>query len=170
MEIFLFSVLLLLSLAGLLLAAFQLPGAWLILLAAAGYDWYFGWQRFGWEWLLPLVLVAAAAEVFEFMAGALVARHGGASRRASIAALVGGVLGMFFLAIPLPVVGVIVGGLIGCFAGALLAELSLNKDVLTGTRVGLFAVVGRLIGTIGKTAAAVVIAGVVVSRALYAMW
>ncbi len=170
MDIPLFIVLVLIAFAGLLLAALQLPGTWLILAAAAGYDWYYGWERFGWTWLVPLVLVAGAAELFEFLAGALVARMGGASRRASIAALVGGVLGMIFLSIPLPVVGVIVGGLIGCFGGALLAELSLKKDVLTGTRVGVFAVAGRLLGTVAKISAAVVIAGITVSRALYAMW
>ena len=104
--------------AGVVLAALQLPGTWLILAAALAYDWYGGWTEIGWKWLVGLAVVAVIAEVADSASAVLLARRAGASRRASIGALVGGFAGMFVLSVPLPLVGTIVGGLVGCFVGA----------------------------------------------------
>ena len=169
MDLLLLISLALLALVGVLLAALQLPGTWLILAATAGYDWYFGWERFGWKWLVGLGIVAAAAEVAEALAGAVVARKAGASQRASIGALLGGFLGMLLLTpVPVPVISTIAGGLLGCFLGALIGELTLHDDVATGARVGVFATLGRIMGMMIKLAAAFVIAGSVVGIAIRA--
>ena len=48
MDILLLTILILVAAVGVLLAVFQLPGTWLIVTAAIGYDWYHDWQRFGW--------------------------------------------------------------------------------------------------------------------------
>jgi len=149
-----------------------LPGTWLILASAIGYDWYFDWTQIGWPWLVGMGIFAVIVEVFETLAGAVAAQRAGASRRAVIGALVGGFAGMFVFTplVPIPVVGTIVGGLLGCFAGALTGELSLNKDLATGARVGLFATIGKIIGLVAKTSAAIVLAGAAVACAAWTMF
>jgi len=169
-DVLLLVLLVLLSVGGIVLAVLQLPGTWLILAAAVGYDWYYHWHRVGWVWLISLAVFAVVAELFDTLAGVVAARKAGASRRAAIGALVGGIAGMIVFSIPVPVFGTVVGGLLGCFLGALAAELSLRKDMVTGARVGLFATIGRLVGIIAKTSAALVIAGAAVSRALWSTW
>ncbi|MBN2560952.1 MAG: DUF456 domain-containing protein [Phycisphaerae bacterium] len=161
--------LVLLALGGTFLAALQLPGTWLILASAAGYDWYYGWQRIGWRWLVALAAVAAVAELLDTIASVAAARRAGASRRAAVGALLGGFLGMIILSVPIPIVGTIAGGLVGCFVGALVAEMTVRDDIRAGARVGLFATLGRLVGIAGKTAAAMAIAGAAVCLALRAM-
>lgn len=169
MEWLLFAGLVLMAGVGLVLAVFQLPGTWLILAAAAGYDWYFGFQRFTWKWLVALAAIAIVAEVFDALAGALMAKRAGASRQATIGAVLGGLIGMLALSIPVPIVGTIIGGIIGCFAGAVIGELSVRHDYAAGAKVGLSAVVGRVFGLIAKTGAAMVIAGATIALAGYAM-
>lgn len=170
MDYLILSALALLSIVGIVLAVLQLPGTWLIIASAVGYDWYYDWQRIGWVWLVSLTAFAVIAEVFDSLAGVMAARKAGASRRAAISALIGGIVGMLAFSIPVPVFGTVVGGLIGCFIGALVAELSLRKGLGAGAKVGLFATIGRLVGIIAKTSAALIIAGAVVSRAAWSTW
>jgi len=169
MEYALFGGLVLVSLVGIALAVFQLPGTWLILAAAIGYDGYFGWTQITWPWLVGMAVFAVVVEVFDTLAGAVAAKRAGASRRAVVGSLVGGFAGMFIFSIPVPVLGTIVGGLLGCFAGALAGELSVKQDLVSGARVGLFATLGKIVGLVAKTSAALVLAGAAVSRAAWAM-
>ncbi len=161
--------LLILTAAGVFLAALQMPGVWIVLASAAGYDWHYSWTRIGIKWLIALLVVAIAAEAFDFLSGLVAAKKAGASRRAAVGSLLGGFLGMIFIsvAVPIPGLGAVIGGLIGCFLGALVAELSLKKDFATGTRVGIFATAGKVVGLVAKTSASVIIGGVVVSLAIW---
>ena len=170
MDWLLLSALTLVTVVGLVLAAFQLPGTWLILVCAAGYDWYYDFARIGWKWLAVLGVIAIVAEVFDGLAGALLAKRAGASRQAMIGALLGGFVGMIVLTIPVPVIGTIFGGIAGCFIGAVVGELSVRNDYAAGAKVGISAVIGRVLGLIAKTGAAVVIAGVTVMLATIAMF
>jgi len=170
METLLLTGVILFSIMGVALAAFTLPGSWVILASAVGYDWYFGWQRFGWKWLVALGAIALAAEIVELAASAVVAGKAGASRRAAIGSLIGGFAGMLLLSVPIPVIGTILGGFIGCFIGALAGEMTLRDDLRSGVRVGLFATLGRLLGMMVKISAAMAIAGAVVSLAFIATW
>lgn len=174
MSVLLLIGLIIFALAGIVLAAFQLPGTWVILAAAIGYDCYFGFQRLGWKWLVALTAVAVMAEVLDSLFAVAMARKAGASRRAAVGALIGGFVGMFALSLPMPVVGTIAGGLLGCFAGAFLAELThpagaeldSGDRIALGTRVGVFAAIGRVMGLLAKMAAAFVIAGAAVALAI----
>ena len=170
MNIFLLVSLVVLSLSGIALAVVQLPGTWVILITAAAYDWYFDWQRIGWKWLAGLAVLAVAAEVVDSLASMVAARRAGASRRAAVGALVGGFAGMILLSLPVPVIGTVVGGMLGCFLGALGAELTKRDDLVAGARVGLFATIGRVIGLAAKTAAAVAIGGATISLAVRSAW
>lgn len=167
-----FAGLVVVALVGVLLAALQLPGVWLILAAAAGFDWSQGWRMIGWKWFAALIAIAIMAEVFDALSGVIAARKAGASRRAAVGALLGGFIGMIMLSVPIPIpgVGAIVGGLLGCFLGALIAELSLNKDLATGAKVGLFATIGKIIGLAARTSAAAAVAGTVISLAAWSIF
>jgi uncharacterized protein len=158
------------ALGGIVLAVFQLPGTWLILASAAAYDWHYGWQRIGWKWLVSLLVIAALAELFDTLASLMAARSAGASRRAAVGALLGGLIGMIVLSVPVPVIGTVIGGLIGCFVGALAGELTVRNDLAAGAKVGVFATIGRLMGIMAKTAAALAIAGATLLLVLRAAW
>ena len=155
---------------GLGLSILQLPGVWLILAAGIAYDWYFDWSRITWWWLGILIGVAIASEIFDAFAGAYAASKAGASKQASIGAFLGGFIGMILFSIPIPIIGTIVGGLLGCFAGALIGEMSVRDDVGAGTKIGAFAVMGRIVGLVAKTGTALVVAGGLLALAASSWW
>jgi uncharacterized protein YqgC (DUF456 family) len=160
---FYFSLLVFACLSGVLLAVLQFPGTWLILAAAAGYGWHRDWIVFGWKGLLVLATMAALGELIELGAGLWTARRAGASRRASWYALIGGILGMLLLGLPIPIIGTVLGGIAGCFAGAIIAEVSLGNRLSGATRVGTAAALGRIAGIAGKLSMALAMAGLTVA-------
>lgn len=168
LDIILLILLILVCIAGTLLTVLQLPGIWLIVVAAGAYGWYYDWQVIGLWTLAVLAAIAAAAEVGELLSGVWLARRGGGSRRAGWWGLIGGIAGALVLTIPVPIVGTVLGAAVGCFAGALLAELSLQKKAADGARVGLYAAVGQTLGTTLKIAAAVMMSGIAVTWAIVA--
>ncbi|MHC4794165.1 MAG: DUF456 family protein [Planctomycetota bacterium] len=98
-------------------AALGLPGTWLIIAFAALIDviellWKGDSEpMFGWVAFAIALLLAATAEVVEFLAGAAGAKAGGASRRGTIGALIGGFVGGIVgtFVIPIPLVGTLLG-------------------------------------------------------------
>jgi len=169
-DVTLILLLALVAAAGLGLSVLQLPGIWLMLAAGVAYDWYFDWSRITWMWLLALLGIAIASEIFDALAGAFAARKAGASKQATIGAFIGGFAGMIVFSIPVPVLGTIAGGLLGCFLGALIGELSVRSDVAAGTKIGAFAVMGRIIGIVAKTGAALAVAGGLLTLAAMGWW
>ncbi len=152
---------------GLLLAVFQLPGTWFILLTTVVYDWHYDWQRIPWVALLAMGVLAVAAEVVDIFAGMKGAQRAGASRAASWGALIGGFCGMIlFIPVPIPVFAPIVGGLLGCFVGAFIAERNVHGDPGKSVRVGFGAAVGRLVGLLIKLMTAFVMSGIALGAAI----
>jgi uncharacterized protein YqgC (DUF456 family) len=137
-----------LGVAGLLLPA--LPGAPLILLGLVAAAWAEDFAYVGWGWLALLAAIAALTYAVDFAATALGAKKFGASPRAVFGALLGGLVGLFFG--PL-------GILLGPFAGAVLAELSLRRDIEAARRAGFGATLGLLLGGVAKLALAGVMIG-----------
>jgi uncharacterized protein YqgC (DUF456 family) len=154
------------SLVGVLLAALQLPGTWLILAAAIVYDWCYDWTKFGLAVLGILAGLAVLGEIVEFAASYVFAGRAGGSRRAAWGGVIGGIVGMFVFSLPVPVLGSIAGGIIGCFVGAIAAEMTKHNDLGRGTRIGVGAALGHIAGTVAKLALAFVIAAVVLSVAI----
>jgi len=132
-----------LGLAGLLLPA--LPGAPLLFAGLVAAAWAEDFAYVGWGWLTLLGLFAALTYVADFAATALGAKKFGASPRAVVGAALGGLAGIFFG--PL-------GMLIGPFAGAVLAELSLRRDWRSAQRAGFGATLGLALGAVAKLALA----------------
>lgn len=152
-------------LLGVVLALVRLPGTWLVVVASVAFSWHFDWTRPGWPLLVILVALAVVAEIVELAASVILARQAGATRRASWWALIGGVAGMFVFTIPLPVIGTILGGVLGCFLGATIAELTLKDDVAHGVKVGLFAAIGQVVGLVAKTMITILMAATAIIAA-----
>ncbi|MEX0702621.1 MAG: DUF456 family protein [Planctomycetales bacterium] len=154
---------------------FALPGNWFVVLAAALFAWLLGVENgrgIGWATVLWLTGLAVAGEVVEFAAGAAGAARRGGSRRGMALALLGTFLGSILGAIvgvPIPVIGPIVaaigGGAAGAFAGAYVGELWKGRNSADSVEIGMAALIGRLLGTLGKLAIGTVILVVVIVAA-----
>jgi len=168
LDILLIILLAAICLLGTLLTVFQLPGIWLVAVAAVAYGWYYDWQRVG-PWAIGAILaLLVVAEVVEQVSGMWFARRAGGSRRAAWWGLFGGIAGALLLTISVPLIGTIIGAAVGCFAGALAAELSLQKHAAAGARVGLYTAIGRTLGTVLKIAAALIMSALAIVVAVTA--
>ena len=151
------------QLAGLLMVPLGLPGTWLQVIAIGAYAYATHW-RLGW-WIFGIALVLAAmAEVVEFVMGGRFARKYGGSRRAAWGAIIGGLVGAF-VGTPVPVIGSVIGAFVGAFVGAALLELTSSSEVRGALRVGWGAFLGRLAAAAMKSAVAVMIAALAVAAA-----
>jgi len=166
LDVILIVLLIAVCLGAALLTVFQLPGTWTILAAAAAYGWYDGWLRIGWKTVAVLAGIALLAEATETLSALWFAKKGGASRRAAWWGLAGGLAGAFLLSIPVPIIGTVIGAAIGCFVGALAGELTLDRSAATGVKVGLYAALGRTLGTMVKIGAVVVMSGITIVSVL----
>jgi uncharacterized protein YqgC (DUF456 family) len=146
-------LLLILVFVGLFINLLGLPGLWLIVLSALVYDWITHWTHVGLGALIALVVLAAIAEVLEFIAGAAGAKKAGGGRLAMWSAIVGALLGGFFLSflVPIPIVGTVVGVCLGAFLGAAIAQFTVARDAEHSVRVGVGAAKGRFLGIVVKS-------------------
>lgn len=147
-------------------AALGLPGTWLIIAFAALIDviellWKGDAEpTFGWVAFAIALLLAATAEVVEFLAGAAGAKAGGATRRGTVGALIGGFVGGIVgtFVIPIPLVGTLVGAALGAGGGALVGELTREGAGLRDTiKPATGAAAGRVAGTVVKIGFAIAI-------------
>lgn len=155
---------------------FALPGNWFIVGLAALFAWAVmpinGGAGITWQTVGLLAVIAGGGEVLEMVAGAYGAAKQGASRRGVALALIGTLAGSITGAIigfPVPVVGPILGavagGAAGAFAGAYLGEMWKHGSSDRSVSVGWGALIGRLLGTVGKLAVGAVIVVVLAIRA-----
>ena len=153
------------GLLAVLLTPAGVPGAWMIIGIAGSVDvtaMIFGSADplpFGLRALAIAIAAAAGGEVLEFVAGALGAKAGGASRAGMVGSMVGGVVGVIVgtIVIPVPILGSIVGALVGVAVGALVGEMALQgRSASESLRPALGAAVGRVIGSLAKLPCALV--------------
>ena len=145
----------------------SVPGGWIMLglaLVIEALDGLYlaeGRERtFDW-WVLGVSAgLLALGELLEFAAGAAGAKHGGAGKRGVIGALVGGIAGAILATfmIPIPIVGTLIGAIIGTFLGAVIGEVTgaQPKTVRGSMKPAIGATIGRVLGTFGKMATAIV--------------
>ncbi|AHG92231.1 protein of unknown function DUF456 (plasmid) [Gemmatirosa kalamazoonensis] len=126
-----------------------LPGLWVMIAAAVGYNALTVGAiagPIGWPTLVGTVALGIVSEILDFTLAARFARKYGGSRRAGWGAIVGGFLGAF-AGIPIPIVGSVIGAFLGAFAGAFIAEMSnRGSGAGTATRVAWGALLGRAAG------------------------
>jgi uncharacterized protein YqgC (DUF456 family) len=128
-------VLILIGLIGVVVPA--LPGTVLVFGGLVLAAWADDFNRVGIASLVVIGLIGAASYGVDFVAAALGAQRLGASKRAMVGAGLGTVLGLF-LGLP--------GIIVGPFIGAVLGELTLNRDWKQAGRAGLAAWIGFAIG------------------------
>ena len=158
MEYVWISLLLIVNTLGLALIPFGLPGLWLMVGATGGFTW---WMWSGtWEdsifssyTLIAIFALAAVAELIEFFASMVGSKKAGGSNWGSWGGVIGGVIGaiVFTPLIPIPIVGTILGGCIGAFAGAAFLERTgAGRDSNEALKSGGGAAVGRFVGVMTK--------------------
>lgn len=140
--------------------ALQLPGNWLMVLAACGVTRWGPETAMFSNWaLVVMAAIALLAEIFELVAGSAGSRRAGGSRRGALLALAGslagGILGTFLL--PIPIVGSIFGACAGAFLGALIGEVSRGRPMKESLRSGKGAATGRCFGMAAKVGAGILI-------------
>lgn len=113
--------------------------------------WVDDYARVG-GWTLGLLAVLCALGIIvDFVASAMGAKRVGASPKAVTGAMIGTFAGLFF-GIP--------GLLLGPFVGAVLGELSAQKNLDQAARVGVATWVGLLLGSIAKLALSLAMIGI----------
>ena len=115
MEVLLFAIVLLVSL---FLIPLGLPGTWIMVGSAIGYDAIVGGDPIGWVTIAATAALAVIAEIFEFSLSARYTKKYGGSRRAGWGAIIGGIVGAI-VGVPVPIIGSVIGAFVGSFAGAL---------------------------------------------------
>jgi uncharacterized protein YqgC (DUF456 family) len=150
----------LLCVGGILISCFSFSGTWLIVLASiltgvARHEWA------PWWWIVAsFVAVATLVEVMESLAGAWGVTRRGGSMKSGLAALAGGIVGLFLGAwIPIPVIGPLVGLLIGTFGAVYMLERHRLQDAPGAAYIARGAVLARvgailmkLLATVAMTA------------------
>jgi uncharacterized protein YqgC (DUF456 family) len=131
------------GLVGVVLPA--VPGTMLIFAGLVLAAWADGFTKVGMWPLIAIGVIGVASYFVDFAATALGAKKLGASPRAMIGAALGTVAGLFF---GLP------GIIIGPFIGAVIGELTTNRDLAKAGKAGVAAWIGFAIGTAVKVALA----------------
>ena len=145
---------------------FGLPGTWIMLAIAAGMELLcrgsldLGPLFGGWA-LAAGVALAAIGEAIELGAGIAGAKGAGGTKRGSVGAFIGGlvgaVLGTFL--IPVPAFGTLIGALLGTFGGAWLGETTgpNARDGKAAVAPALGATIARLAATVAKVMVALLV-------------
>ena len=142
-------LLVLIGLAGVALPG--LPGPILIFSGLALAAWSDGFARVSVLTIVILAVVTAATYLVDIAVIALGMKQLGATRRAAIGAALGTLAGVF-LGLP--------GLILGPFVGAVLGELTVQRDLRMAGRAGAAAWIGFVLGTAAKVSLIFVMIGV----------
>jgi uncharacterized protein len=129
------------------------PGLW-IMVAVLAVGWWAG--AVGVVVLVIGVVLAAAAELAEYLIiDRLNVQYGG-SRLAFWGAIAGGIAGVV-IGLPLPLIGPVIAGFLGSFVGAAAATLYETRHMGSAARVGWGTLLGRMWAAAVKVAAGMVL-------------
>ena len=129
-----------------------LPGHLILVMAAIGHRLMLGAEGSGIQWwsLVILCLLMAASQTLEMVSGAAGTRWFGGTRWGALGALVGGLVGMFFMPF---------GLLVGPLVGAMACEIGLARKE---TRPAVISGVGSVVGTLAGMGIKIVIGVVMI--------
>ena len=142
-------VLVVVGLAGVVLPA--VPGTVLIFAGLLLAAWADGFVRVGAGTIIGLGILTVATYFVDVATMALGMKRLGTTRRAMAGAAIGTIAGLIFG---------LAGLIIGPFAGAVLGELTAQRDLARAGRAGIAAWIGFLIGTVVKVALAFAMVGI----------
>ncbi|HEX7117285.1 MAG TPA: DUF456 domain-containing protein [Longimicrobiales bacterium] len=143
----------LIMIPALLVIPLGLPGLWIMVAVLAGGALL---GEVGLAALIGALVLAVAAEAAEFVFVKRLNHRYGGSRRAFWGALAGGIAGVL-IGLPIPVVGSVVAGVLGSFAGAAAVTLWETRRLRSAARVGWGVLLGRTFAIAAKMGAGVVI-------------
>jgi uncharacterized protein YqgC (DUF456 family) len=135
---------------GLVMIPFGLPGTFVQLGAAIALTVLSDGARLGWSWVALFAVLALLGEVVEFLSGQWGARRFGGSRYAAWGALVGGIVGAIVGGVPVPVAGSMIASFVGTFLGAVAGEMYARRVLALDLKVGVGALVGRIVAVATK--------------------
>lgn len=165
-------------LAGVVACALGLPGTVLVLVDGVVMSAATHWQRPGWPVLLALAVLTLLAETLDNVLSALATKYHGGSNQTGLMAMLGGIAGALIGSWIGPAIGAIglIGGPIGFVIGVILVPLGLatvggyyaaywyelrqGKSPQEAKAAGKGALIGRLLGVMGKSIIAVIMSGV----------
>lgn len=158
------------NLLALVMIPLGLPGTFVQVGAAVALTLLSDGARLGWSWVGLFAVLAIVGEVVELVSGQWGARRFGGSRHAAWGALLGGIVGAIVGGVPVPVVGSMIASFIGTFVGALAGEIYVRRVLALHVKVGVGAVVGRIVAVATKLSLAffmlIVSGAVLVGQAL----
>ncbi len=157
-----YSLIILLCLVGFILSCLSLSGTWAVLLATGLAAWKNQPEFPGFGTLALFLVVCIAVELAEGMAGLWGVERRNGSKSAGWAAVGGGFGGMLLggALIPIPILGSLLGMLLGCFGCAFLVEYAKIKQADHAAHVAIGAVLARigvLILKVGATLAMILV-------------
>lgn len=170
MTLLIATILVLVNAAWFLLVLVRLPGVWLMVLTTWLVAWWRWEQRMFSPWTLGVILLlAAASEVIEFLAGAVGTRKAGGSSAGAWGAVFGGILGAVLgtVLIPLPVLNSVLGACLGAWLGASGIELSTGRPAAQAMRSGAGASAGTLAGILTKVVTGIVVWLIIAAAAFW---
>lgn len=135
---------------GIVLVTLSFPGTWVIVAAAFVYSLLANFQSPDWQVLLLLVVVAAVAELIEFLVGVLGSRKMQVPTGAIVASVIGGIIGVI-VGVPIIIVGPLIGLLLGVFLGAFLYSLITGKAPRQSLQFALHTTFSRALAIFVKT-------------------
>ena len=135
-----------------------LPGTPVVLIAAIGHRLYFGEASISNLFLVVLVLLTGLSLLLDFIASVLGAKKFGATWRGMTGAIIGGIVGLFFN---------IPGIILGPFLGAMILEMSGGKEFKVAAKAGAGAVIGLLLGVVGKFSICVMMIALFATNTIY---
>lgn len=162
--------------AGVVATLLGLPGTVLILAGAVVMSAITGWERPEWWVLLVLVGLALVAELGDNVLAAAGTKYGGGSAKTGWAAVAGGIAGAILGSFLSPVFSVL-GGVLGFVLGVVVVPLALaamggylaayhyelrqGRTPEEARQAGKGALIGKLLGIMGKALLAVIMTGIV---------
>lgn len=137
-----------------------LPGHLILLMAAVAHRLMLGAEGSGLEWWSFVILAAlmVISQAFEMISGAAGTRWFGGTRWGAVGALVGGIVGLFFMPF---------GLLLGPLAGAFVFEMSFARKE---TQAALHSGIGSVVGTIAGMGIKIVIGAVMIVWFFLDVW
>lgn len=131
-----------------------IPGTPLILITAALFGWITGFDLVTGKTLGILAVLTGLALLLDWVASAVGVKRFGGSWFGMIGAVVGMLIGLWIPG------GGLVGLIVGAFAGAVLGELLIGKNLRTALAAGIGSLAGFLVGVVGRFAIAATMIGI----------
>lgn len=132
-----------------------LPGPPIIWLGALYYAWSTGWTAVGWPSLLLLLVLAIIGGTADLWMGYFGASKGGASGWATLASLVGGIVGFLIFNI--------IGAMIGSIAAIVVVEYGRHRDWNKVLRASGGYLVGSLLASVVEVVIALLMIGLFIA-------